>query len=216
MPKQPMISRLELARVITQASLFAERRGHLPILNAVRLEASGTHLIAAATDRFSLGAASAEYEGTPFAITLPMSAADLILAACKLDRRDSRTDLVDLRVTPKGTLLHVTINETVVTVPTFRPTDYAYPDWRKLVSPSSAAVDPVSGMLAANPKYLARLAKVGHDAKFYMRGPSKPITARIGDHFVAVIMPIRLGDDDVWALPGWLETPTATTVKAVA
>lgn len=216
MPKQPTIARASLWRVLTEAALFAGTDDSLPMLCSVRLEATGTHLIAVATDRFALGVSSAPYEGTPFAITLPMAEVKLILGACKLGfGRRTLTGDVDLRVTPKGTLLHVKLGETVITVATG---SYEFPRWRQLVGGSDAHVEPAAGTFKVNPRFLARLAKVGRDAKFYRRGPRLPIMARVGDHFIAAIMPMHetgAGNPLVWELPEWLDIPAAAS-KAVA
>lgn len=208
MSKQPPIARRDLIRVLTEASLFVHKDTDLPSINSVRLEATGTHLLAVGTDRFTLGVSSAPYEGTPFAITLRMPAVNLVLGACKLKKGAARglLDFADLRVTPKGTLLHVTIDETVVTVPTFNDEGWQYPDWRKLLGSPTDDVAEVPGTIGINPEYLSKLGKIGRQAKFYLRGPSKPVMARIGENFVGVVMPIRLPDDShkVWALPEWL------------
>lgn len=220
MPKQPPIERADLVRVLTEASLFATKTDDLPILNAVRLEATGTHLLAVATDRFMLGVSSAEYEGAPFVITLPMAEVKLILGACKLKAgRWKPKDVVDLRVTPKGTLLHVTLDETVITVPTFQSaSDFTYPEWRKLLGASTTEVGEVIGTVGINPQYLAKFGKIGRQAKFYLRAPNKPVMVRIGDDFVGLIMPIRIPDDDpkVWTLPEWLDDTAPASAEKVA
>jgi DNA polymerase III sliding clamp (beta) subunit (PCNA family) len=216
MAKQPPITRPDLIRVLTEASMFATKHADIPILNAVRLEATGTHLIAVATDRFVLGVSSAPYEGTPFMITLPMPEVKLVIGACKVKAgRFKPDDVVDLRVTPKRTLLHVTLDETVITVPTFK-VDFPYPDWRKLIG-TSTDVGEVIGTVGINPTYLAKFGRIGPTrAKFYLRGPSQAVMVCVGDDFVGLIMPIRLRDDDdpkVWTLPEWLAGSAAITEK---
>lgn len=210
MSKQPTIARTSLWRVLTEASLFAHPNNLLPMLNTVRLEATGTHLLAVATDRFTIGASSAPYEGAPFAVTLPMREVKLILDACKPGRR-TPFDVADLRATPKGALLHVKLGETTITVPTYRG---EFPRWRQLLPEPVEASEPVVGSIDLNPAYLARFAKIGRDAKFYLRGPNKPVGVRVGDYFVGVVMPIRGNGGTGWTLPDWLETAAAD--KAVA
>jgi DNA polymerase III sliding clamp (beta) subunit (PCNA family) len=220
MAKQPPIDRADLIRVLTEASMFAIKSKDIPMLNAVRLEATGTHLIAVATDRFVLGVSSAKYEGTPFAITLPIPEVKLVVGACKLKAgRYKPDDVVDLRVTPKGTLLHVTMDETVITVPTFKSErDFQYVDWRKLIG-TSTDVGEVLGTVGINPTYLAKFGRIGPTkAKFYLRGPTKPVMVCVGADFVGLIMPIRIPDDDpkVWELPEWLVGSTAAIAEKVA
>jgi len=213
MAKQPPIDRADLVRVLTEASMFATKSNDIPMLHAVRLEATGTHLLAVATDRFVLGVSRAPYEGTPFMITLPMPEVKLVVGACKLKagRFIKPDDVVDLRVTPKGTLLHVALDETVITVPTFKG-DFPYPDWRKLLG-ISTNVDEVLGTVAVNPTYLAKFGRIGPTrAKFYLRGPNKPVMVSVGEDFVGLIMPIRPADGEdpkLWSLPEWLDTTTA-------
>lgn len=213
MSKQPAIIRTDLVRVLTEASLFA-CKSDLPVLNSVRLEATGTHLLAIASDRFVMGVSSARYEGRPFAITLPMAGVKLVLGACKL--QVGWKPEVDLRVTPKGTLLHVTIAETVVTVPTFQ--EFPYPDWRKLLSESNEATEAV-GAVGLNPQYLAKFGKIGTKGSFYLQSPSRPVKVRVGETFVGLIMPLHLRDENAaaaWELPEWLLAPEDSVTEVAS
>lgn len=212
----------DLARVIDDAALFAGRDSAIPIINAVQLESTPKHLIAVATDRFTMGASMAEYhdaDGPDFTAVLKLSQAQILSKVAK-STRAAFTD-VTIKVEDGKAWFAFTSGETLC-LPLLDVT-YPFPDWRKIVQ--SRDEDGSTQAFAANPHYLAKFARVNGARRMVAKfgGPNKPALITIGSQFVGLIMPVRLGDEDT-APPDWLARPEPkkpararkSTKKAVA
>lgn len=196
----------DLARVLHNAMLFASRDDTLPMLNAVQLQATGERLIAAGTDRFSLGVSSAPLESEPFKIMLRLEQAELIGRMAKPGRGGGRKlRSAELSLSPQGKRFTVAFGTgESVSVPTLDATPVK---WQQLLTQEFEPIE----FIAVNAQYMARFGKVdGGDGRSYMnmwfRSPSKPIRVQVGPDFVGLIMPVRMADDRGW--PEW--APKAT------
>ncbi|HEX2616645.1 MAG TPA: hypothetical protein VHL57_03830 [Flavobacteriales bacterium] len=206
----------EVHRVLTEAAVFASTDDTLPMINCVQLTSTGTHLVAAATDRFALGVSATPCEGEKWSVLIPLEFVKLI-GTTLLPNRRKIVRHCGLGVTPKLRKLFVKVVEpfkrgdevweTTLEVPV-RPSEGSnFPDWRKLL-PTTVDNEhrEVASVMGYNPELLARFAKVGgkYDrAKWFFRGPAKPVSVQVGENFVGLLMPLRLADGG-WTLPDWM------------
>lgn len=197
-------------RTLTNAAIFASRDDKLPSIHGVALSGDGSRLTAMATTRFHLGAASCAYEGEPFdPVLIPLSSVNLIGRVVKPTRNSIRrtSEVVSLRVTPKGKRVWVSVGERSLMV---RTVEAVPVQWKQLLptgeEPNSFSGAAIFGM---NPGYLADFAKVDTgchaSASWYMHSPSRPMCVRIGDDFVGLVMPTRLGGGTTWGKPEWVK-----------
>jgi hypothetical protein len=196
-----------LYRILHEASLFASRDEALPMLNAVQLEGTSAGLLAAGTDRFSLGASWTPWADdsthTPFQMVIPLEQVQLMMALLRPSgRRRVRKGAVDLRVTPKATRLWLRAGDISLMVTAGR--NLTFPSWRQLIP--TAKTDATPPTWAMDPTKLARFSKIDRPggAHFYSGGPNKPLCVTMGDDFVGLVMPVRLADDATWAAPDWV------------
>lgn len=222
---------VELHRILADAIPFASREDMLPVINCVHLEAGGGHLVAAATDRFVLGASRAEYRGAKFELSLPLQHARTLERIARAPRSQHRTRKVALAYRAGGLTCSFSTGETITVSrqTTSRPKRARngrfqsnsmppFPAWRQLI-PATKTHEPVPNIFGISPEKIARFSHVrgGYgQMQVFISGPAKIIAVRIGDDFVGGIMPIRLPDDTAaaWTRPQWLETPEAVEEKA--
>ena len=197
-----VIDAKELANALANAALFAGSSKHGPIIiQSVALYATEHHLVAVATDRFSLAvnkvslADNPGNEGTmleiaenltkPFAV---IDAATVKLWAAELKRVTHRMTLV----VGDGTLTARHVNGERVT----QLLDGDYPRISQLLNASPAEV----GEFGFNPLQLARFAKVrdhrgkaitGGGVQMAFNGTTRPVHCVLGSDFLALLMPVR-------------------------
>ncbi|WP_100485593.1 hypothetical protein [Mycobacteroides abscessus] len=197
---------IELHRILTEASHFAYTDSNLPSIAVVRLEYVGAtahngtpvdSLIAAATDRFTIGVSRTKLhkaergeKRSPFAVSIPIDAVKRVLPIAKTLRRDGPHRFCTITVDSKAAAITFafTTGETI----TVATASDLFPGWRHLLTPRG------DGALSAelrgyNGRYLARFAKIAGSEQMWVYTPTKvaPTVVSIGDHFVGLIMPIR-------------------------
>lgn len=210
-PREYAMPTADLLRIISQVKPFASSDDALPMLNVVRLESLGTHLIAVATDRYALGAAVTPFEGPKFAVSIPLESVDV------LQRVLRRRELVaTIRVTPKGTLVHVRVGGLILSIPTARG---EFPSWRQLIPASNASPNLRVPMFSTDAERLARfrdaqkLAGKRVFTQLWQERPNGPIAMRIGEEFIGILMPVRTSGDLAWEKPAWLAEPKKRRTK---
>lgn len=192
----------DLARILSEASQFAHRGTDLPMINCVRLEADGGRLTAVATDRFRLGASSAELAGGKprWQIMVPLSQVKLLGGAAKLAGRLARVELYYI----SGDNGELRLDFDTLSMKVIGMGGH-FPKWRDIVASASETPDSFGGYFAVNPQYMATFGKVkrngGGHMRVRVRSASKVILVLIGDDFVGAIMPVR--DQMGEAVPQW-------------
>lgn len=196
----------EVERVIAAVLPHTTTDEHLPMICCVNLEVTEDgRLIAVATDRYTLGVAWASFtdwmeDAAPTgALAARVFAADLkrLLAFLRPHRKTSAVwTLTDGKLT-------AAVGEESIAV---RTVDVNYTDWRKLLGGLLAKRDgvsgpPVMGLYPRNvAKFLASAKALGVDTGVPMTWHMGPTGLgapfiRIGEHFVGVLMPVRLADE---------------------
>lgn len=209
--KEPLLA-ADLHRVLATARIFAGKDNTLPMLTCVKLQATGTHLIAVATDRFNLGAAACKYDGEPFELMLAPEAQAVLLAAVNPGKGSlGRLRTVGLRRTPKGRYLYVAVRNGEDSVSlALRPSTAEFPAWRQLI-PEKMPMENTVAVIGLDPVRLAKFGQVRKlhpdysSPQFFFTSPSKPVVCRMGDDFIGLLMPIRLPGEETGELrPKWM------------
>ena len=193
-PGKITLKAVDLAEALRVAALFAGTDATIPMLGAVRLECNGVKLTALATDRYTAALYTTEAEGDVlFTANIPTANVRIILTTLKGAAAHTPVEL-----TRDGDRLTVRTFDGQVTV-TLNNDDF--PKLRHLI-PDAHDGDGTGnvGLIGFNPAYLARLAKVAtgkgrHEpARLTFTTPLKPVRVDIGENFVGLIMPVRIGD----------------------
>jgi hypothetical protein len=207
------VSAAELARIIKDSAIFASRDASLPMINAVRLESSAEHLVAIATDRFTLGVSMANYvdgEGATFGATLRLPQAQILAKVAE----STKASFTEVAITATDTTVTFTFaSGESVTLPSVGGMEF--PAWRKLMVDREFTPTDALGL---DPKLVARFARVKDAARQHMLvkfcGPSKPAVISIGSQFFGLVMPVRIDADAAKTpLPEWLTTAQTTAQK---
>lgn len=201
----------DLARIIDDAAIFACRSAILPSINAVHLESTAKHVVAVATDRFTLGSAMAEYHkggGPTFTATFKLAQAQILAKVAK-STRANYTDVM-VRTDDDGGATFAFASGEKLTLPTARDDSWTFPNWRKILT-DRADEDAPTQALAVSPQLLAKFARVSDSRQMVVKlaGESRPALVTIGSQFVGLVMPQRISDEaELTApLPSWLVKP---------
>lgn len=187
-----------LVRALRSVAPFtsADKWG-IDILRCIRLDADGDTLTVVATDRYVLGSYRVAYTGPTFGASVPVAdakrVADAVAAHGKANPHLQHfyaltVDGDTLTVSWAGVHL-ITVSLDVVS---------HFPAWRALIPDVVDAGH--GGIVAVNPVYLARFAKVepaegkkgGTPMTMRLRDALKPVRIDIGDVFTGLIMPVRI------------------------
>lgn len=176
----------------------------LPAISAVRFEASGGRLLLVATDRYTLGVYRVDVGATDgahddFEALVPAADVKLILSTFKTSRHDDPAATLSL---DGGTLTVSTPDRTL----TVRHLNAQFPPFRSLIKLADNIDQPAyRGYMPGN---FARFEKsAGKHDHMVVHGSTgtKPTLVTIGDYFVGLIMPVRVGGDSTdITLPAWL------------
>lgn len=208
-----------LAQLITDTVLFAGRDDTLPMLNGIHLESTSGQLLAAATDRFTLGVAMVPYPdggGHEFETTLKLQQVQILARIAKACKQGE----VTIASTAAGTSFTFSTGEALVLpgVVDNNRVDVEFPAWRQIVAGSTRESGGVETM-SFDPALMARFAKVSHARKMSIKftEPNKPALIAIGNSFIGLVMPQRVeaGREPVWS-PEWLNLPEQKAVTAPA
>jgi len=202
---------IELHRILTEAAHFAYTDSTIPSIAVVRLEYVGAtahhfdgspvhSLIAAATDRFTIGVSRTKLgrpepreKRSPFAVSIPIDAVKRVLPIAKTLRRDGPHRFCTITVDEKAAAITFafTTGESITVATSVEP----FPGWRHLLKPRGDG-DVSAELRGYNGRYLARFAKVSGSEQMWVVTPTRvaPTVISIGDHFVGLIMPVRPAD----------------------
>lgn len=206
-----------LHTALSDATLFcAPASALMPALEAVRLEAGGGQLVAAATDRYMLGVSRVEYSGAAFTAMIEASDAKALAALAKTGKRAESSREVIVDVVDGGAV--VTFRFSTGEELTVRGLDYEFPNWRKLLPATAERMGGIVGM-GYRPSQLVKFTKVRAgepDATLVVLpsltrdGAPGPTVVQVGEGFIGLLMPARgVGDPWNYQPPGWLHTDTA-------
>lgn len=191
---------------------FAGRDGMLPVLNAVRIESTGTHLLAMTTDRFRIGVQRLATEGDKwpaFEATIPLAAVRSIKTLFKVRAGDLDSQLT---LTVDDGILSVESTEANLLDMLGATARYSldlgeYPEFRQLVEKAIKAA-PTQTAVGINAAFLADFRGLGgRERHLSMKLPgddSKPVVFADGEDFLGILMPRRMPDDVFPALTDWL------------
>jgi len=223
---------VDLHRILTNGAAFASPDITLHPINVVRMEFAGADVLAVATDRFRIGVSHAvRYYGVDTAVSLPLSDMSHAVRYSGEDTAVSLplSDAVELARMARTT--KTAANWRTVTIDIDGNVAlFAFSDgrshaivvqegefvrWRQFFPESGsgrarATTAFTAGYLASFGRVLSgdgagRITVFSHDD---MHGiGQKPMTITIGEHFVGVLLPVKLSEDDPreWRRPVWLE-----------
>lgn len=209
----------DLSRIVDDAALFASKDSGFPTINAIHLESTPERLIAVATDRFTLGSATASYlddsPGDEFNLSLKLGQAQILSRIAKSCK--TAFSNVTVNATSGSVTFSFTSGESL-TLPTLsNGTDEKFPDWREVIRSLGAQTDCAVEVIGLNPGFLAKFSKVTNARQMAIKfsGPSRGALVSISDQFVGVIMPVRIsGDAELnWKAPAWLERQVPKSAK---
>lgn len=174
-----------LEDLLTGAATHAHKDETLPVLNAVRLWATGGRVYAAATDRYRLIEGWKEGEGELDPVIIRLSDLKRIISLVKVP---GKRMALPVTISAAGDMVSVAIGSDSATVLSwqgnFPPFDNLFP-----------AGDPVPlGAIQFNPAFFADYGKIaGKGAPVGVRfyGENKPIAIELGEHWRALLMPMR-------------------------
>lgn len=174
-----------LDELLAGAATHAHKDETLPVLNAVRLWATGGRVYAAATDRYRLIEGWQEGEGELDPVIIRLSDLKRIVSLVKAP---GKRMALPVTISAAGDMVSVAIGSDSLTLlswqGTFPPFDNLFP-----------AGDSVPlGAIQFNPAFFADYAKIaGKGAPVGVRfyGENKPIAIELGEHWRALLMPMR-------------------------
>ena len=185
----------DLTELLTGAMTHAHAKSDLPVLNTVRVEATGLHLTATATDRYRLinGAIALETSGE----TLPPSLialSDVKRILALLKGEGARMDSLPVTISHAGDMVSVSTRGNAVTVTLVQGT---YPPFEQYLDGSAPAV--ASDVASFNPAFFADYAKIagkGKPVTVQFTGNGKPMRILIDNsnsvEWRALLMPMRI------------------------
>lgn len=181
---------VNLINALTSALPFASDDKTIPMINAVKVEGStdGT-LVAAATNRYVLGAYTTNYVGNAFDLLLSVDDVKTVVALLKRCRKD---EPITLTLSLDRVTVRAAYSGVETTVRNIHEDHYSFPRWRSLI-PDHDGKETTA--VAFSPTYLALFAKVARARTEPMRmilsGDMRPAKVLIGESFVGLIMPMR-------------------------
>ena len=212
LPVTFQINAREFVDTLTTALTFALRDSTLPMLDGVDLNIFKGQLVTTATDRFRLALIRSEIEeldGQDGRLGfLDYITTRKLIALVKPAGRGRGIMSVPLTVTVADSKLTVDNKSEKVTVAI--STVVEHPNVIKLITESIVREAKSSRDWAVNPKLLASFAAAsrGEMAAVRVNDPTRPLIVSIGDNFVGLLMPVRMGDPEAGhdkALAAWSE-----------
>ncbi|MGW4898310.1 DNA polymerase III subunit beta family protein [Kitasatospora sp. NPDC004240] len=221
-----------LPRFVTQLAPHISTDTTLPSIGGIYLEADGTHLLAAATDRYTFAVTRTEAtEPQPWRAVIARADLTALRALFPARRRPADLHLTHSRGctrTPDG-LLTIGDGTRSLTLNANASLARKFPKWRPLFAAALAAEPHQDTETHYNADFLARWAKAAEHWQpltTWSAGPGKPLLVAAGPDFLGLQMPVRSGDhrpetpvrdrQDRTALRAvWADTlPTARRLKA--
>lgn len=184
----------DLTELLNGAMSHASSDKSLPVLNAVRLEATGLHLTVTATDRYRLinGAITLEESGQTLPASL-ISLADIKRILALLKGEGSRMDTLPVTISHAGDMVSVSTRGNAVTVTLVSGT---YPPFEQYLDTTPALV--AQDTASFNPAFFADYAKIagkGKPVSIHFTGNGKPMRVIFEGNkaeWKAILMPMRI------------------------
>ncbi|GHE28812.1 hypothetical protein GCM10018781_80880 [Kitasatospora indigofera] len=171
----------------------------LPVLHGIYLEATGTHLFACATDRYTFALTRREApDSAPWKAVL--TRADLLALRALFPARRRAADLTLTFEPPAGEHDpdgHLTIGDAdrALRLSANAPLAGLFPKWRPLFAAALAAEPQLTDEAHLNAAYLARWAKAPAERyeplTVWSAGPEKPLLIAAGHGFLGLQMPVK-------------------------
>ena len=189
----------DLPTLVSQLTPHISTDETLPVLHGIYLEATGTHLFACATDRYTFALARREAADTaPWRAIL--SRADLVALRALFPTRRRHADLTLTFEAPTGDSDpdgHLTIGDghRALRVSANVPLASLFPKWRPLFANALAAEPQLTDEAHLNAAFLARWAKAPAERyeplTVWSAGPGKPFLIAAGHGFLGLQMPVH-------------------------
>lgn len=184
----------DLSELLTGAMTHAHAKNDLPVLNTVRLEATGIHLTATATDRYRLinGAITLENSGQTLPASL-IALADIKRILALLKGEGARMDSLPVTISHAGDMVSVSTRGNAITVTLVAGT---YPPFEKYLDGSAPLVG--QDVATFNPSFFADYAKIAgknNPVSIHFTGNGKPMRVLFAGNKVewkAILMPMRI------------------------
>ena len=184
----------DLSELLNGAMTHASTDKSLPVLNAVRLEATGSHLTATATDRYRLinGAISLEDSGQTLPASL-IALADIKRILALLKGEGARMNSLPVTISHAGDMVSVSTRGNAITVTLVAGT---YPPFEPYLDGSAPLV--AQEVATFNPSFFADYAKIagkGKPVSVHFTGNGKPMRILFEGNKVewkAILMPMRI------------------------
>ena len=184
----------DLSELLNGAITHASTDKSLPVLNTVRLEATGSHLTATATDRYRLinGAISLEDSGQTLPASL-IALADIKRILALLKGEGARMDNLPVTISHAGDMVSVSTRGNAITVTLVAGT---YPPFEPYLDGSAPLV--AQEVATFNPSFFADYAKIagkGKPVSVHFTGAGKPMRILFEGNKVewkAILMPMRI------------------------
>lgn len=225
-----VLSTYPLAGFLTDLLRTASDDHTFPVLHGIALHSvpageTGHLLVGTSTDRYTAGQATEPCVGTlARPVLLPVPSVRQILAVLKpYITRDAGPRQSTLVVDDRGVTVTVepvrdhSAGTVSVTVPKLPGGISGFPDVGKLIT-GAVETPAVAEPVFLDPAYMERFAAIGlarpGPVHIDVKGASKPVVVRIGEHFIGLVTPMRVPDG---GMPDLVvhQTPTPAT-KATA
>ncbi|MFF2038999.1 hypothetical protein ACFVVX_01120 [Kitasatospora sp. NPDC058170] len=194
------VTHADLPRIIRQLTPHIATDDTLPPIHGIYLEATGTHLFAAATDRYTFALTRREApEPEPWKAFIAHADLTALRALFPTRRRPADLTLTYRRGctrTPDGRL---TVGDGARALDLSAHASLAskFPKWRPLFAAALAAEPRQDTEACYNADFLARWAKAAdrhQPLTTWTAGPGKPLLIAAGHDFLGLHMPIGLPD----------------------
>ncbi|MFJ4091204.1 hypothetical protein ACIPYS_06430 [Kitasatospora sp. NPDC089913] len=187
-----------LPRFVAQLTPHISTDTTLPPLGGIYLEADGTHLFAAATDRYTIAVTRTEAtESEPWKAVVLRADLTALRALFPARRRTADLHLTHHRGctrTPDG-LLTVGDGTRSLTLSANASLARKFPKWRRLFADALAAEPRQDTETLYNADFLARWARAAdrnQPLTTWSAGPGKPLLVAAGPDFLGLHMPVAL------------------------
>lgn len=194
------VTMTDLPRIVRQLTPHISADDTLPPITGIYLEADGTHLFAAATDRYTFALTRREAtEPEPWRAVIARGDLTALRALFPTRRRSADLHLTHsggCTRTPDG-LLTIGDGTRSLTLSANASLARKFPKWRPLFATALAAEPHQDAEALYNAGYLARWAKAvdgHHPVTTWSAGPGKPLLIAAGPDFLGLHMPVRSGE----------------------
>ncbi|MEU1419207.1 hypothetical protein [Kitasatospora sp. NPDC005751] len=220
----------DLPHLVRQLTPHIATDDTLPPIHGIYLEATGTHLFAAATDRYTFALTRREATEAAHPWKAFIARTDLTALRALFPTRNRPTDLFLTYTAPKAVdrsdaRLAVGDGTRSLSLSAHAPLAAKFPAWRPLFADALAAEPRQDTEACYNADLLARWAKAAHRYQpltTWTAGPGKPLLIAAGPDFLGLQMPVRAAEhksgtparerhDRAALRTTWTDTLTAAT-----